>query len=113
MSAGLAFATVAGAFIFPFVLRLSWGPMVEQWGSLGGWMAAAFIVGTVWTVNHGISTPLITQTGAWVDQGLAVGVGIWVASTLTGGKAQESVKNVVSAVIGGVLAGALLSLVLG
>lgn len=112
MTIGLGIATVAGAFIFPFVLRLSWGPMVKEWGSLGGWMAAAFIVGTIWTLNHGISTPLIHQTGVWVDQGLAVGIGVWVSSTIVGGKASQSVKNIISAVVGGVLAGALLSLVL-
>ena len=112
MTLGLAIATIAGGFLFPFVVNLAWGPMVEEWGSIGGWMAAAFLVGTIWTINHGISTPLITQTGAWVDQGLAVGIGVWIASCLKGGNVQKSLKNIVAAVLGGILAGALLSLFL-
>lgn len=112
MTLGLGIATVAGSFLFPFVVRLAWGPMVKEWGALGGWLAAAFIVGTIWAINHGISTPMITQTGAWVDQGLAVGVGVWVASVLQGGAPKKSVKNIITAVVGGCLAGGLLSLFL-
>ena len=112
MTIGLGIATIAGGFLFPFIVRLTWGAMVEEWGAIGGWMAAAFLVGTIWAINHGISTPMITQTGAWVDQGLAVGIGVWVASTMAGGEAKKSVKNITSAILGGVLAGALLSLFL-
>lgn len=112
MTLSLAIATIIGAFIFPFVVKVSWEPMVKEWGSLGGWMAAAFIVGTIWALNHGLSTPMITQTGAWIDQGLAVGIGVWVSTTILGGSAKESVKNIISAIVGGILAGAILFLFL-
>ena len=63
--------------------------------------------------NHGIATPMITQSGsAWVDQGLAAGVGVWVASALTGGSKLKSAKNVMAAVSAGIVGGYILSLFL-
>lgn len=113
MTVGLGIATIAGGFMFPFVVRMIWGKMVESWGPAGGWMAATFIVGTIWCINHGISTPMITQSGtAWVDMGLAAGVGVWVASVLTGGSAKKSIRNILAAVSGGVAGAFLLSLFL-
>lgn len=113
MTIQLAIATLIGGFIFPFVIRMAWGRMVDNWGPIGGWMAAAFIVGTVWCINHGIATPMITQSGTvWVDQGLAAGVGVWVASALTGGSKCKSVKNIVAAVSAGIVGGYVLSLFL-
>jgi lmo0349 protein len=46
MTAGLAIATMVGAAMFPLFIRLVWGELVEDFGPIGGWMAAAFIVGT-------------------------------------------------------------------
>lgn len=112
MTVNLAMATIVGSAIFPLAIRLMWGKMVAEWGALGGWMAAAFIVGTVWCLNHGLATPMITQTGAWVDQGLAAGVGIWVGAVLTGDKVKPSLPIIACAIIGGILGGWLLSLFL-
>lgn len=113
MSINYAIATLMGGFIFPFVIRMTWGHMVDNWGPIGGWMAAAFVVGTVWCINHGIATPMITQSGSvWVDQGLAAGVGVWVASALTGGNKRKSIKNILAAVVSGVAGGFILSLFL-
>ena len=52
MTLGLGLATVCGGFLFPFVIRMAWGKMVDHWGPIGGWMAALFIVGTVWCKNR-------------------------------------------------------------
>ncbi|EJD6091729.1 hypothetical protein M0J71_RS00190 [Citrobacter freundii] len=113
MTLNLACATVAGGFLLPFLIRMMWGPMVDNWKALGGWMAATFIVGIAWAINHGIPTPMITQSGTvWVDQALSVGIGVWLASALTGGKVRQSLKNVFSAILGGTLGGFLLSLFL-
>lgn len=113
MSVSLAVATFVGAFIFPFFIRMCWGKMVDSWGPIGGWMAAAFITGTVWTLNHGILTPMMTQSGAaWVDMGLAAGVGCWVATARLGLDMKKSFKNVAAAVLGGVAGAALLALFL-
>lgn len=111
MTIELAVATIVGAAIFPFLLRLLWGKLVENFGPIGGWMAAGFIVGTTWTLNHGMN--LIYQSGtAWVDMGLAAGVGLVTASTLAGGKFTKAVPNIVAALVGGVIGGLILSFVL-
>lgn len=112
MSMGLAVATIVGGFLFPFSIRMMWGKMVENWGPIGGWMAAAFIVGTTWAINHGLETPMITQSGGWIDMAWAAGIGLFVASALTGGKVSKALPNVGAAVVGGVAGGFLLSLFL-
>lgn len=104
-------ATLAGAFLFPFIIRLAWGKMVDSWGPIGGWMAAGFIVGTCWTLNHGVG--FIFQSGsAWVDMAWAAGFGLFTASLVSGDKLGEGLTNAVMAIIGGTLGGFIISCVI-
>lgn len=112
MTLNLAIATVIGSAIFPFFIRLIWGNLVEDFGPIGGWLAAAFIVGTVWSLNHGLDTPMIHQTGAWVDMAVAAGVGVYTAEIIRNKNIEGSYSRVIAAIIGGVLAGLILSLFL-
>ena len=97
--------TLAGAFIFPFMIRLLWGKFVEDFGSIGGWMAAGFIVGTAWTINHGVG--LIVQTGAWVDMAWAAGTGLFLADVFAGKKINGS--TILAGILGGIIGGFFLS----
>lgn len=100
--------TFTGAFIFPFVIRLCWGKMCENWGAIGGWMAAGFIVGTVWSLNHGVG--FMVQSGpAWIDQAWAAGTGLFAASLAAGDKGGKGFVNVGFAIIGGIIGGYILS----
>lgn len=113
MTMAIGVATFAGGFLFPFFIRMAWGKMVDSWGPIGGFMAAAFITGTIWTLNHGIGTPMIFQSGAlWVDMGLAAGIGCWVATNRLGMSAKKSTKNVIAAISGRIAGAALLFLFL-
>jgi hypothetical protein len=90
------------------MIRLLWGRMVDAWGLAGGYMAAGFIVGTAWTINHGVG--LIAQTGgAWVDMAFAAGMGLFVASALSGDSVPKGLVNVFFAILGGTLGGFILS----
>ncbi|MCT4596120.1 MAG: hypothetical protein N4A57_17875 [Anaeromicrobium sp.] len=100
--------TFAGAFIFPFLIRLCWGKMVEVWGPIGGWMAAGFIVGTTWTLTHGVG--VIFQSGAaWIDMAWAAGAGLFTASVLSGDNMSKGLVNGFMALIGGTIGGFILS----
>lgn len=109
MTLPLMLATVAGGFLFPFLIRLMWGKLVDNFGTFGGWMAALFIVGTTWAINHG--TNMITQGdgGAWIDMGFAAGIGVLTASVVRGGSFAKAVPNVIAAIVGGALGGLILS----
>lgn len=110
MTIGQAIATVFGGFLFPFMIRMIWGKMVDEWGAIGGWMCAAFIVGTVWAINHGLENPMITQSGGvWIDMAVAAGTGVYVASVARGGKVKGSLVNLGAALVGGIVGGLLLS----
>lgn len=110
MTLKLAIGTFAGAFIFPFMIRLVWGKLVEDFGPIGGWMAAAFIVGLCWTLNHGVGAIHQMEGGAWVDMALAASAGLW-AATVAVDKADvgKSIPTVMCAILGGTLGGFLLS----
>ena len=111
MTAGLALTTMVGGFLFPFAIRMMWGKMVESWGPAGGFMAAAFIVGTVWTINHGLGQPLIYQTGAWVDMAWGAGIGLIAATMVLGGKLSKAWNNSIAAIVGGIIGGFLLAII--
>ncbi len=100
--------TFAGGFIFAFLIRLMWGKFVEDWGSIGGWMAAGVIVGTAWTLNHGYK--LMYQTGdAWVDMAFAAFSGLFIASWIIDkASLSRGLLNAFMAVIGGTLGGYIL-----
>ncbi|NLW29492.1 MAG: hypothetical protein GXY98_06340 [Erysipelothrix sp.] len=108
--------TLVGAALFPFVIRLLWGHFTDEFGPFGGFMSALWIVGSMWALNHGYSTinggnGLIYQSGAWVDMGTAAGVGLIVASMARGAKFDaHSSRNVIAAIIGGILGGLILAL---
>ncbi|HHY43059.1 MAG TPA: hypothetical protein GX514_09510 [Thermoanaerobacterales bacterium] len=100
-------ATIAGGFIFPFLIRLCWGALVDKLGPIGGWIAAGFIVGTTWTLNHGVG--LIYQSGAaWIDMAWAAFIGLFVASALSGDDVGKGLGTVVNAILGGLLGGFIL-----
>ncbi len=110
MTLAQGITTFIGAFFFSFAILLFWGRLVDKMGPKGGWIAALTITGTFWLLNHGMAKPLIQQTGVWVDMGLAVGVGCWVASAYLGGNIKKSQKNIATAVLAGFFGGIILAL---
>ena len=132
MTPSSVITTIFGAFCFTFTASICWGKLVEDFKSAGGFMAAAFIVGTFWVMNHklpgwGIAPEmreiegakrqfgLIFQAhhyaGPWIDMGFAVGFGLWVGSIYRGGKVLRSVPRVVTVVVGGFIGGAVVGLI--
>lgn len=100
-------ATMAGGFIFPFLIRLLWGKLVDNFGPIGGWLAGGFIVGTTWTLNHGVG--LIYQSGAaWIDMAWAAFIGLFVASAISGDDVGKGIGMIINAILGGVLGGFIL-----
>jgi len=112
-----------GAFMFPFLIILVWGRMVRAWGPIGGWMAAGFIVGSVWMINHalpgvGFGTEMTTASGliwqsgdAWIDMAWAAGIGLWIGSTVRGASLGRSLPTLIAAVLGGIFGGVILSFI--
>ena len=97
---------IAGGFIFPFMIGMIWGKLVEAFGPIGGWMAGGMIVGTAWTLNHGIG--MIYQSGAaWLDMGWAAGIGLMAADVFAGKKIDWSM--VLAGIVGGLIGGFILS----
>ena len=139
MSPVSVLTTVFGAFCVTFVVIICWSRLVDDFGAIGGMMAAGIIVGTFWVMNHklpgfginpeGIPHPdggwkqfgLIYQgfrgASPWVDMGTAFGAGLWVCGLCGVPKgrklrmAAESVPRLAAAIVGGAIGGAIMGLV--
>ena len=64
--------TIFGAFAVTFTVLMSWPKLVKDFGPIGGFMAAALIIGTFWLVNHklpgfGFSTGLLNDADGLPD----------------------------------------------
>jgi hypothetical protein len=131
--------TVFGAFCVTFVVIICWSKLVEDFGAMGGILAASFIIGTFWLLNHklpgfginpeGIPLPdggskqfgLVYQgfrgTSPWVDMGTAIGFGTWISGLCEIARGQrfklavESLPRVGAAILGGILGGSIAGLV--
>jgi len=131
--------TVFGAFCVTFAVIICWGKLVEDFGPIGGMLAAGFIIGTFWLMNHklpgfGINPELIADpaggvkqfgliyqgfrgTAPWVDMGTAIGFGTWIGGLyeISRGErfraAVESLPRVGAAILGGIIVGAITGLV--
>lgn len=109
--------TLAGGFIFPFLICVVWGQFFGKYNLIGSALAAGFIVGTTWVLNHGVATHYVIQGpnvatpgGApWVDMAFAAFAGIFVNGIVLGGKAGKAMPTLLCAIIGGVLGGFIIS----
>lgn len=106
MELGQIISTIVGGFLFPFLIATIWGRLVEAFGPIGGWMAAGFVVGTMWALNHGLG--MIHQSGtAWVDMAWAAGTGLFLADVFAGKKINGS--TILAGILGGIIGGFVLS----
>lgn len=116
--------TIFGGFMFPFLIVLVWGRLVDRLGPMGGWMAAGFIVGSIWMINHALpgigfadaqltKSSLIVQSGdAWIDMAWAAGVGLFVGSAVAGGgSVKKALPTVITVILGGAFGGWILGLI--
>ncbi|PIE04473.1 MAG: hypothetical protein CSA76_04040 [Spirochaetales bacterium] len=104
-----ALTTVAGGFVFGFIISKLWVPLVENVGILGGFVAAGFIVGGMWTVNHGAGFVVQGVEAPWVDQAWSAFWGLFVSSLYLGGKFKKAVPSLIYSIIGGTLGGFILA----
>lgn len=106
MELGNIITTIVGGFMFPFLISMMWGKLVEAFGPIGGWMAAAFIVGTMWALNHGLG--MVYQSGtAWIDMAWAAATGLFFADVFAGKKINAT--TILAGIVGGIIGGFVLS----
>jgi hypothetical protein len=131
--------TIFGAFCVTFTVIICWGRLVEDFGPIGGMMAAAFIIGTFWVLNHklpgfGINPEMIPHpdggskqfgliyqgfrgAAPWVDMGTAIASGLWICGLCETARGRrlwavaESMPRVLATVVGGVIGGAMVGLI--
>lgn len=60
-------------YMIPAMLAMSvWDILVEDWGVIGGVLAALLIIFPTWSINHYLDLTGNLDTQAFVDQGLAI-----------------------------------------
>lgn len=111
MTIQLAFTTILGGAVFGFLCNFAWGKLVDQFGPIGGWIAAGTLVGTTWSLNHGMN--FVHQSGSiWMDMAIAACVGGLMCSSLGGGKFSKAIPTLCGCIIGGIIAGTALSVIM-
>lgn len=101
--------TIAGGFAFGFIISMVWSPLVEKVGILGGFIAGAFIVGGMWTINHGAGFVVQGNGAPWVDQAWGAFWGLFVSSLYLGGKFRKTIPTIIVSILGAILAGFILA----
>ena len=130
--------SIFGAFAVTFTVLMSWPKLVKDFGPIGGFMAAALIIGTFWVVNHklpgfGFSTGLLNDadglpmqfclihqgnrgSAPWVDMGWAIAMGFILADVLCapkgtrGGLLKEAFPRWLVIILGGIVGGIFVGL---
>ncbi|MDF9831714.1 hypothetical protein [Parabacteroides sp. PF5-6] len=130
--------SIFGAFAVTFTVLMCWPKLVKDFGPIGGFIAAALIIGTFWVINHklpgyGFSTGLLLDaenlpmqfslihqgargSAPWVDMGFAIATGFVFADLLCAPKGtrwaltKEAFPRWVVIVIGGIVGGVLVGL---
>ena len=115
--------TIFGAFAVTFTVLMSWPKLVKDFGPIGGFMAAALIIGT-FLLNDADGLPmqfsLIHQgnrgSAPWVDMGWAIAMGFIFADVLCapkgtrGGLLKEAFPRWVVIILGGIVGGIFVGL---
>ena len=130
--------SIFGAFAVTFTVLMSWPKLVKDFGPIGGFMAAALIIGTVWLVNHkrpgfGFSTGFLNDadglpmqfslihqgargSAPWVDMGWAIAMGFILSDVLCapkgtrGGLLKEAFPRWLVIILGGIVGGIFVGL---
>ena len=112
--------TIFGAFAVTFTVLMSWPKLVKDFGPIGGFMAAALIIGTFWLVNHklpgfGFSTGLLNDADglpmqfSLIHQGIFADV-LCAPKGTRGGLLKEAFPRWVVIILGGIVGGIFVGL---
>ena len=101
---------IIGGFIAATLINSSWGVFTEELGNIGGILAAAILVGTMWFLNHYIGLIPNKKNYAFVDMGIAIGIGCIVRDVIKVKDIQEvvaSMPTLIFVILGGCVGGTL------
>lgn len=102
--------SIIGGFIAATLISGGWGVFTEKLGDIGGILAAAILVGTMWFLNHYIGLIPNKKNSAFVDMGIAIGVGCIVRDVIKVKDIQEvvaSMPTLIFVILGGCIGGTL------
>ena len=132
-------SSIFGAFIATFAVLICWPKLVKDFGPIGGFLSAAFLIGSFWLLNHklpgfginpdqikdaagnvqqfGLINQAFYAASPWVDMGSAIFCGFWVHGLVgakrgtRGALVKESLPRIFWALLGGILGGVLTGLI--
>lgn len=130
--------SVFGAFCVTFAVLVCWPKLVKDFGPIGGFIAAALLIGTCWLINHklpgyGVSAGLALDdagngkqfglihqglygSAPWVDMGWSIAMGFALFHLLSAGKGcrmamlKEAFPRWIVILLGGTVGGILAGL---
>ena len=107
------FTSILGFLIAGIIPNTFWGIFINNFGILGGWLAAFVIIGTLWYVNHYIGLIENKTDSAFVDMGLGIAICSTTKDILISGTGEliNSLPTLAYVSIGGILGGVTAGLI--
>jgi len=99
-------STIIGGAIVGALVYGIWPEMWKSYGIAGGWLAAIFLVGIAWFMNHWLGIIDNPSGKIWIDQGWPIAsAGVAWAIVRFGATPTAAVGTAVCIALGGVLGG--------
>jgi hypothetical protein len=107
------FRSVLGFVIAGITPTIFWGAFTNNFGGLGGWLAAFFLIGTLWYVNHHLGLIENKTEAGFIDMGLGIAICGTTNGVLTNGPMEliNSLPTLILVSIGGAIGGITAALI--
>lgn len=96
-----------GYFLASIIINGGWGFFVDKFGLMGGYLAAFFLTGFMWYINHYLGLIKHDKDSAFIDMGLGVGICLVTKGYIVNGLSSisSSIPTFVYVAIGAMLGG--------
>ena len=107
------FRSILGFVIAGITPTTFWSVFTNNFGVFGGWLAAFFIIGTLWYVNHHLGLIENKMGAGFVDMGLGIAICGTTNGVLTNGTCEliNSFPTLALVSIGGAIGGITAALI--
>lgn len=96
-----------GYFLAAIIINACWGLFTNKFGILGGYLAAFFLTGSMWYINHYLCLIKHEDDSAFVDMGLGIAICLFTKGYILNGinSIMSSIPTLICIAIGAMAGG--------
>ena len=104
--------TFFGSMTAGILVFAVWGGLAEQYGWMGGWIAAMVTISLGWAVNHYAGVHVNEAGNAWIDMALGIAVAGMAMGVFQGKNLAAAFPTIIFLGLGGALGGLVAGIVI-